>query len=412
MPSDKSDPYSSMNNANVLMLPDSGSPLQSCSFASVANSIAAGYVAGICGVVIGHPLDSIKVLLQTESKSLPFGSSAQMSTSQAAGGLSATAINPCASPSVGTVINRPVASSFSATVGTTSVVAPAQNGPSTAKICTLTSSAANQMQSGGSMKTKRSLRMLYSGKSGPLLTAGLIHSTNFAIYDTIRRVLYKHTNPTEPKDEYLFNDSYFSVALASGIAGGVISFMTSPLMIVKTKQQILVCDFKRAIVGTYRGEAQAGRIGMQGSRSGFQNFFVGFGPHFYCDAFGRAFYFASYELYKRNILILRNSCDDAPERIESPHITLPERMTCAFFADMTCWALIFPADVIRSRMYAQTLSHERQTALELTKALYYGSGKSLKPFFRGFGASVIRAGPVAATVLPVYDKTLEWLSGE
>jgi hypothetical protein len=35
---------------------------------------------------------------------------------------------------------------------------------------------------------------------------------------------------------------------------------------------------------------------------------------------------------------------------------------------------------------------------------------SERAFYRGFSISILRAGPVAASVLPVYDLTLEWLS--
>ena len=32
---------------------------------SISTGLFAGYTAGICGIVVGHPLDSLKVLLQT-----------------------------------------------------------------------------------------------------------------------------------------------------------------------------------------------------------------------------------------------------------------------------------------------------------------------------------------------------------
>ena len=31
-------------------------------------------------------------------------------------------------------------------------------------------------------------------------------------------------------------------------------------------------------------------------------------------------------------------------------------------------------------------------------------------FYRGYSIAMVRGGPVAASVLPVYDLTLEWLS--
>ena len=34
----------------------------------------------------------------------------------------------------------------------------------------------------------------------------------------------------------------------------------------------------------------------------------------------------------------------------------------------------------------------------------------IRCFYRGFGVTIIRSGPVAAAVLPIYDVTLEWLN--
>lgn len=36
--------------------------------------------------------------------------------------------------------------------------------------------------------------------------------------------------------------------------------------------------------------------------------------------------------------------------------------------------------------------------------------QGIQSLYRGMGVTVLRAGPVAAAVLPVYDSVLEWLS--
>ena len=40
------------------------------------------------------------------------------------------------------------------------------------------------------------------------------------------------------------------------------------------------------------------------------------------------------------------------------------------------------------------------------------SEKGIGGFFKGIGPTVLRAGPVAATVLPIYDSVLEYLISE
>jgi len=214
--------------------------------------------------------------------------------------------------------------------------------------------------------------------------------------------------------EYLENDTFSNVALASGAAGAVISFGTSPLMVVKTKQQIMVWGFRKSIEDTLNGGG--GALGRRLSTPGMHNFFTGFAPHAFCDTFGRAVYFASYEFFKRSIFAIRQKereqqeFDGTVASIDMaipPSITIAERMACAALSGMACWSFIFPMDVIRSKMYAQTLSSPQTSAWDMTMSTYQKGG--LRSFYRGYCITVLRAGPVAAAVLPVYDMTLEWL---
>eukprot|EP00549_Striatella_unipunctata_P026176 CAMPEP_0118687388 /NCGR_PEP_ID=MMETSP0800-20121206/8353_1 /TAXON_ID=210618 ORGANISM="Striatella unipunctata, Strain CCMP2910" /NCGR_SAMPLE_ID=MMETSP0800 /ASSEMBLY_ACC=CAM_ASM_000638 /LENGTH=116 /DNA_ID=CAMNT_0006584563 /DNA_START=211 /DNA_END=561 /DNA_ORIENTATION=+ len=111
----------------------------------------------------------------------------------------------------------------------------------------------------------------------------------------------------------------------------------------------------------------------------------------------------TYETSKRTMMIQQNKSD----------LTLWERVPCAALSGMVCWACIFPADVLRSKMYAQTLKSEgttKLTTMEMAWSMYQGAGYSLRPFFRGFWLTVARAGPVASTVLPIYDLSLEQLN--
>jgi len=87
-------------------------------------------------------------------------------------------------------------------------------------------------------------------------------------------------------------------------------------------------------------------------------------------------------------------------------------MICAASSGMICWAFIFPADVIRSKLYAKSLNTQVQPTtmdgIHLARQMVKEEG--IKSLYRGMGVTVLRAGPVAAAVLPVYDSVLEWLS--
>lgn len=293
------------------------------SFTSVRNSVAAGYVAGVSGILIGHPLDSIKVLIQMRGSSGAFV---------------------------------------------------------------------------GGIPQKRSLLSLYSGVQGPLLTVGVVQAINFAVYDLIRRQLHSRRCPdSNDEDGYLHEFALADIMVASSVAGGVVATMTSPLMAIKTNQQINPRGFRQTMRELYA----APRGGA---------FFSGFGPHLFCDSFGRMCYLSCYELLKRCIVqSRRDDLGNADDINGTRDLSLQERMVCAGASGMICWTIIYPADVLRSRMYANALVECRPNLMEMAKSIY-NEEKSLKPFYRGLGVTVLRAAPVAAAVLPVYDFAHAWLT--
>lgn len=326
---------------------------------SIVHSLGAGYAAGFVGSIVGHPLDSAKVWLQT-------------------------AKNPVVGSSASPAVHSP---SISAT-------APASSGRHMSTVALETP----RPRLGLNLQT---VRALYSGIGVPIITVGLVQSANFAIYDSVRRVLHKRDFPDAAELDYLEKDSLLNVAASSMVAGSVLAFFTSPFIILKTKQQIMDWSFQKAFRDTL--SVQRGS-----RRPAVSNFYVGFGPHFTAECFGRGFYFYCYEGLKRACLERKRKVggDD-----ESLTLSLHERMMSAALSGILCWTFIFPVDALRSRMYAQSLSMDSKTSWQLARDMYRES-QSLRPFYRGFSVTVMRAGPVAAAVLPVYDTTLAWLSKE
>jgi len=355
------------------------------------------YNAHLPGIVVGHPLDSIKVLLQTNNGN---GCAATLSGVQRT---AATTIT-----SAGQI--RAYSSSNAASI---------QSSSAKANINTATS-----ISSKGSIIGKRSLRALYSGVTGPILTTGLFQSLNFAIYDSVRRVLYQQQIQSEDDvtinrrpDDYLHYDNLFNTFIASFIAGASTSVLTSPMIIVKTKSQIKTWGFRRSIKETYL----SGLSKQPNILNGIRNFYTGFGFHFFCDSIGRGVYMYSYELLKRQLAQAKlynnnsatnNEQQQIPNRVSTANLSIPERMICAASSGMICWAFIFPADVIRSKLYAKSLNTQVQPTtmdgIQLARQMVKEQG--VKSLYRGMGVTVLRAGPVAAAVLPVYDSVLEWLS--
>ena len=213
----------------------------SCSLVSVRNSIAAGYVAGISGTLVGHPFDSLKVLYQTQHQR----------------------------------------QAISVKLATSSFSPPSM--PTTRGMHSIATTTTN-LHHHPTTSYLRQLRSLYAGISAPLLTVGLVQSVNFAVYDSMRRLLYslqpqQHDGYNNNNKNYIGHDSMTNVAIASSTAGAVLVLFTSPLLIVKTAQQ--------TVPGLGLGQAV-----QRTWRSGL---FAGFGPHFFSETAGRAIYFCSYE---------------------------------------------------------------------------------------------------------------------
>ncbi|KAL3760456.1 hypothetical protein ACHAWU_004802, partial [Discostella pseudostelligera] len=364
---------------------------------SIRNGLTSGYAAGITGVVIGHPLDSVKVLLQTNGGGASFSASAHTHRS------SPSRVN---TPASSHVLTRPL----------TPNVASIPPGPGSVPVkANVSTVAASEMTlSSGSIIGNRSIRALYAGVTGPLLTIGVLQSVNFAIYDSVRRVLYERQLQSNQQNDIIYNrqpgdylhyDNLSNVAVASFISGASISVLTSPMMIVKTKQQLMVWGFKQAIRETYRSEVN----GKWNVGIGLRNFYTGFGVHFVCESIGRSVYMFAYELFKRQ---LAHAKAKEQSLASSENLSVPDRMFCAASAGMTSWLFIFPADVIRSKLYARTLTTQSSPTacdgIEMARLMIKEQG--IRSLYRGMGITVARAGPVAAAVLPVYDAVLAWLS--
>ena len=339
------------------------------SITSASASAVAGYCAGVTGVVIGHPLDSMKVWMQTNS----IGKNKHM----AAGTVTANTSRPA---TMGAATTRPDASVMRSSV-------------SSAKAMSTLSPSAYAIDQNKASKMVRyvsnTARALYSGVSGPLISVGIVQSINFTTYDAMRRILHSRDHPNNTNHrEYLNKDSMKNVAISGFVSGIGLAFITSPLIMIKTKQQITGNGFRQALKESLFNN---GRLSLKGC-------FTGFYPHLISETMGRSLYYVVYEASKRAVA----SYKEQKHGVASTEVSLHERMLCAAFAGISCWAVIYPFDVLRSRLYYQ---EGRVSTVDMIKRVH-----AEKAFYRGFTLTVLRAGPVAAAVLPVYDLVLERLS--
>lgn len=380
-------------NRTIPIMPLATSSSETCvNLRSTRNSAVAGYVAGFVGVALGHPLDSLKVWAQTSS--LGNNTNPHWATANSNGNTSAsnTVVQLPKGVSTNTTTNMLIRSS-PRNIGTASMSTMVNTTPFAS---IMIPTAATFQPSWWLTK----LRALYSGASGPLVTVGLVQSINFSTYDGVRRVLHRYNVPDASRDDYLHHDTLWNVGIAGFVAGTGLAFITSPLIMVKTHQQITGVGFRQAFRDTlFRSN---GRWNLSGC-------FVGFYPHYLSETIGRSIYYCTYEACKR--YMIASKARQQQEQGWSPTISLTERMVAAATAGISCWTIIFPLDALRNRLYSQAGqiqsggASQSLSTLEMARLMY-----SERSLYRGFSLTVLRAGPVAATVLPVYDLVLEQLS--
>jgi hypothetical protein len=195
-----------------------------------SESALAGYVAGVAGLLVGHPLDSIKVMIQN-GNALPLPSSVEIPAVAPSSRLTTIAPTLPTRLSAGGVQKRgfsEMACTFDGkTIGTTT---------------SATSATVTKVKG-------RSILNLYSGIGAPLVTVGVVQSINFFLFDNFRCALRQCESSTSThRDE----DSLLHIGLAAAMAGGMVSTVTSPLVMLKTKQQMMMWTMKQAVRDTWQ----------------------------------------------------------------------------------------------------------------------------------------------------------------
>ena len=333
---------------------------QSSTLVSIQNSILAGYAAGICGTLVGFPLDSLKVFAQTGTKAISSNDAHRTTTSG----------NFTTSPIHSVTLN--LRHHFSS---------PKTTRQHVAFMTTIIPKSSLSVLSVG-FEPFRQVRRLYSGVGVPLFTVGIVQSINFAVYDSTRRYLHQGM-----PGSYLTDDSLSNVAVSAAVAGAVLASLTSPMLVLKTQQQVQNVSFREALRSSTSQNSRMDPI---------RRLYRGFSLHLAFECVARAFYFGTYEYLKRHVWSSG---------------TTQDRILAAGTSGTLCWAVFFPLDSVRNRVYAEATAIKSipwKGWVSVAQELYQRQG--IRGFYRGFTFSVVRAGPVASAILPIYDTTLQYLN--
>lgn len=353
----------------------------------------AGYISGAIGIVIGNPLDILKVRLQAGSRT-----TTTISTIGAA--------RPSPSLPVSTATSAPAVPSSPLSL----------------------------------------LRKFSTGTAAPLLGYGALNALLFVSYNRSEALL-NQAFPLPPASPLPLSTDYSSstpsttgtnlwTTFLAGAIGGLATW------VVSTPTELIKC---RAQLANHSSDASSWAVAKHvwKTQGGVSGLYFGGGVTALRDSIGYGFYFWSYELSKRWMghWLRRNGYyeDENEGGGGVGGVEAAKVLFCGGLAGIITWASIFPLDVIKTRVQAQVLlppsaaspyivtgqhhggggehtplianghqvlqqqQQQKLGAVEVARQAYREAG--LRVFFRGLGVCSVRAFIVNA----VQWATYEWI---
>lgn len=324
----------------------------------------AGYISGAVGIVIGNPLDILKVRLQARS-----------------------------SPGATNIASAPPAGSHPS-------IAPQQ-----------------------SLKSLALLRNFSTGTAAPILGYGGLNALLFVSYNRSEALLNHILSPgsSPPSASGSTTGSNLWTTFVAGAIGGLATWVIStPTELIKCRAQLATSPAEAS------SWPIAKQIWL--TEGGMRGLYFGGAVTALRDSIGYGFYFWSYELSTRWMnrwLPEAHGNSDLGASFNGAEAA--KVLLCGGLAGIVTWASIFPLDVIKTRVQAQAHStsqssasaatHEgtpllasegtkpakRMGAIEVAREAYREGG--MRVFFRGLAVCSVRAFIVNA----VQWATYEWI---
>ncbi|KZT40846.1 mitochondrial carrier, partial [Sistotremastrum suecicum HHB10207 ss-3] len=241
----------------------------------------------------------------------------------------------------------------------------------------------------------------------PLMTISAVRAASFTIYGNTKEFLKTR--------DLLTKFNFLNVAGAGGLggamAGALISFGSAPFELMKIRRQL---EFSIALEKGQKclkppGTLQALKDIIQ--VAGFRGLYTGFRLHFLRDTSGTALYFLEYDGF-RYLMGRRLSGEqgDPPTWLPIHPTLIP--FLCGSLAGVTSWALIYPLDVVKTKVQQRALAGKpRRTVLETLHRLIRGPDpdhpkpvvSGITRLYRGLGVSALRSVTTHGLLWTVFD---------
>lgn len=253
----------------------------------------------------------------------------------------------------------------------------------------------------------------YRGLWIPLITISFVRATSFTIYSRTKEYFSCH--------KILCQERLLDVALTGGLggamSGALISFTSAPFELVKIRRQLeYIIAAKKGITfvkppGTREAVRDICRF------NGFAGLYTGFRLHLLRDTAGTALYFLEYDGMR--YLLGRNRLGEqgpVPSFFPIPPSIVP--FVCGSLAGVTSWAIIYPLDVVKTKVQQRALGGEfyRGWAETLRRLIRGPDPNHPKPLFsgvariyRGLGISAIRSITTHGLLWTLFDTVARYI---
>ena len=332
-----------------------------------------GSVAGCVGQCVGHPLDSIKVLMQTATTGV-IGTNTKTTTS------------------------------------------------SSQKALTAYQSALEMYRS------PYGLRSFFRGLSLPLMTKSVEQCVAFGIKGAVVDFLSPQASNSGVPDNFCIVDDSLRAGISGSVAGACTALLLTPVYLVKVQLQAtttiaMVSTTTKTPRAALKGPIEA--IKATVARLGWRGLYTGALPTFLGSSIGYGFRFATYDKTVNWVNSEYFDGDGEEEDIGSRrrNAKILSIVLGGGFAGMATWLSHFPLDLVANKMMAEVvLSHPSEAtkattpsaAATTTTTHYQKKGmvaqfrsiyqqQGWKGYFRGIGPCLLRAFPVNAVIFLSYE---------
>ncbi|KAJ7632728.1 mitochondrial carrier domain-containing protein [Roridomyces roridus] len=256
----------------------------------------------------------------------------------------------------------------------------------------------------------------YRGLAIPIVTISFVRAASFTIYTETKESFRAHN--------YLNRERILDAALVGGIggamSGSLISFGSAPFELVKVRRQLEYAIAASKGITLVKPPSTLGAVKDIFKTNGIRGLYTGFRLHFMRDTLGTALYFFEYD-GMRHLLGRQRNGEQGPTPAWLWWLPIHPSLVpfvCGSFSGVTSWALIYPLDVVKTKIQQRALAGERYRGMmETLHRLIRGPDPAApKPIlagiariYRGLGVSALRSVTTHGLLWTFYDITGEYI---